>query len=312
MKVGALSPRDLSARLRGSGLPVSLGPFHVHFILRVRQAEGVFHRLYADFPVASGEAMADSVVSCVAAADPDFPLRRAAICRIDGRTHAATRFLDNATPSLEWTVNWSIATRAHWFLIVHAAVIAGPDGAVVLPGGSGSGKSTLAAALAAGGWRLFSDEFALIDPEPEPALLHPCPRAVSLKNQSIGVMRARAPDRMLAREFRRTGKGTVGYFLPSADDVDRQAETAVPRLVVFPRWRAGSTATLTPINRTDSFVAMIRNSVNYDLLGEAGARAMTDLVRRCPAYAFDYDDLDEACALIARTARCGADGHAAA
>ncbi|NBD96452.1 MAG: HprK-related kinase A [Gammaproteobacteria bacterium] len=312
MKIGSLSPATLSARLRGPGLPVTIGPFRVLFGLKVRRAEETFHRLYADFPVADGEAMIDSVVTCIAAADPGFPLRRAAICRIDGRRHSATRFLGNATPSLEWAVNWSIATRAHWFLIVHAAVVATPEGAVILPGGSGSGKSTLAAALAAGGWRLLSDEFAIIDADAEVPVLHPCPRAVSLKNRSIGLMRDRAPDRMLAREFPRTGKGTVGYFLPSAEDVARQKETIAPRLIVFPRWRAGSPPTLTPLGKTESFVALIRNSVNYDLLGETGARATTEMVRRCPAYLFEYDDLDAACALIASTANREAAGHVAA
>ena len=114
-------------------------------------------------------------------------------------------------------------------------------------------------------------------------------------------MRGRAPERMLDREFPRTGKGTVGYFLPSAEDVARQHETAVPRLIVFPRWRAGSPPLLTPLSQRDALVAMIRNSVNFDLLGEAGVRTMTHMVGRCPAYVFEYDDLDAACACLAAT-----------
>lgn len=312
MTVGTLSPSALAARLQGPGLSLSLGPFRILFVLRVRPALAPFGRLYANFPIADDGCTVDSVVSCMTAADPDVPLRRAAISRIDGRFHAATRFLRNATPSLEWTLNWSIATKAHWLLIVHAAVVAEANGAVLMPGGSGSGKSTLAAALAAGGWRLFSDEFALVDPAPDRVAVLPCPRAVSLKNESIAVMRRRAPQRMLDQEFPRTGKGTVGYFLPSADDVARQHETAVPRLIVFPRWRAGSPPMLRPLNQVDALMAMIRNSVNYDLLGEVGARTMTTLVRQCPAYQFEYDDLDAACACLADTVGKGHSGHASA
>ena len=48
------------------------------------------------------------------------------------------------------------------FLLVHAAVLERDGRAVVMPGPSGVGKSTLCAALVARGWRLLSDEVAMI------------------------------------------------------------------------------------------------------------------------------------------------------
>ena len=71
---------------------------------------------------------------------------------------------------------------------MHAAVFERDSSAVVLPGPSGVGKSTLCAALVARGWRLLSDEVAMI--RPQDGLLQPYPRPISLKNESIEMIAA--------------------------------------------------------------------------------------------------------------------------
>src|SRR3546814_969352 len=48
------------------------------------------------------------------------------------------------------------------FLIIHAAALEKSGRAAILPGAPGSGKSTLTAYLVHNGWRLLSDELALI------------------------------------------------------------------------------------------------------------------------------------------------------
>ncbi len=94
--------------------------------------------------------------------------------------------LGHAMPLLEWALNWCISTDAHQFLIVHAAAIERNGLAVVLPAPPGSGKSTLCAALIHRGWRLLSDELALLSLVD--GTLHALARPVSLKNRSIDVM----------------------------------------------------------------------------------------------------------------------------
>ena len=297
MRVKDLSSSALESRFREPGLGVSIGPFRILFHVRLKQIPEIFRVLYADFPVVDDHGFYDCVISCLPEADPALPLRRTAMFRIDGRFHTSTRIFRNAVPSLEWTLNWSIATRSHWLLLIHAAVAARNGGAVILPGNSGSGKSTLTAALAASGWRLFCDEFAMI--VPEDCTVHPSPRPVSLKNRSVAVMRDRCPARMLPLDFTRTSKGTVSYFLPSLDDIERQRARAEPRLLVFPQWQAGSPPTLTRLSASDAFIALIRNAVNYEILGEAGTRVIAEIVAKCPAYTFTYDDLDAACSTVA-------------
>ncbi len=88
----------------------------------------------------------------------------------------------------EWSLNWCVGDHAHRWVAVHAAVVERNGRAIILSGVSGAGKSTLCAALVLAGWRLLSDEFALIDPHT--GLLSPLPRPVSLKNASIGIIEA--------------------------------------------------------------------------------------------------------------------------
>ena len=76
--------------------------------------------------------------------------------------------------------------------MLHAAVVERNGSALFLPAMPGSGKSTLCAALTYRGWRLFSDEFGLIEPARGAVL--PLPRAIPLKNRSIEVIRRFAPQ----------------------------------------------------------------------------------------------------------------------
>ena len=62
----------------------------------------------------------------------------------------------------EWGLNWVVANHAHQFAIVHAAAVEKDGRGFIFPGAPGSGKSTLCAALVSRGWRLLSDEMAMI------------------------------------------------------------------------------------------------------------------------------------------------------
>jgi HprK-related kinase A len=90
---------------------------------------------------------------------------------------------DEAVAMLEWCLNWCIESRAHQYLIIHAAIVEKHGSACVLPAPPASGKSTLTAGLASRGWRLLSDELTLIDPMSGFAV--PIARPIGLKNESI-------------------------------------------------------------------------------------------------------------------------------
>lgn len=291
MKVSDLTSDAFAAAL-GSGLAVRLGPFVVHWRVTVPAARGPLHALYAHHPLAEPDEPPDVYVDCRAHLNPRRPWSRRIHLSIDGRFHAAQARAQLSVPALEWTMNWSLATRAHEYLMLHAAVVARDGRAVILPAPPGSGKSTLCGALVARGWRLLSDEFTLI--RPGDGLIAPLPRPVSLKEGAIAVMRRFAPEHMFAGVFPGTVKGTVGYVLPPAASVAAQDEPARPCCVVLPRWRSGAAVRTEALSRTGTFLALNRNAVNYSILGERGAALLAGLAGGCPGHRLAYDSLDDA------------------
>jgi len=149
----------------------------------------------------------------------------------------------------------------------------------------------LAAELALRGWRLLSDELALIDSD---IRLVPCARPVSLKNQSIDVIRQRHPGVELGPFAHDTHKGTIAHLpAPKSSVLDNQ-ETATPRLIVFPRWSADSALRLEPVGSGTAAMRLIDQSFNYSLLGREGFDRITHLIDTAEAWSLDYASLDDA------------------
>ena len=184
--------------------------------------------------------------------------------------------------------------------MLHAAVLEKNGRAVVLPGDPGAGKSTLTAALMLSGWRLLSDEITLVDRDD--GLLVGLARPVSLKNASIDVIRQAFPDAVLGAPAHDTHKGTVAHVRPSADSVARVGEKARPAWVVFPRWRQGATARLSPHSRADAFLHTASHAFNYSLLGSLGFELNAALIDACECHDFEYSRLDDALRVFAELA----------
>src|SRR5690606_29629152 len=161
---------------------------------------------------------------------------------VDGRVPHEDLPLDQALAVLEWGINLVIALRMPAFLLLHSAALERNGGLLLLPAAPGFGKTTLCAALAHRGFRLFSDEFGLVRPGTIDFL--PLPRPMPLKNESIDVIRAFAPDAEIGPTIHNTRKGTIAHVKAPTDSVQRSAETAQVRWVVFPRWEAGRSLSL--------------------------------------------------------------------
>jgi HprK-related kinase A len=200
----------------------------------------------------------------------------------------------------EWAMNACVSSRANRYLIIHAAVVEKDGLAAILPAPPGSGKSTLCAALVSKGWRLLSDELALV--RLDTGALAPLPRPVSLKNASIGIMRQYAPGAVFSPEVADTSKGTIAHMKAPAASVARAAEPARPAWIIFPKYQAGAAPTLTPVAPARAFMDLAGNAFNYSLLGAEGFDAMAGLIDRCAAFNFSYSALDDAVALFSRLA----------
>lgn len=291
MRLGELGQAALASRLAGEGLRFRTGPFSICVQSSIaRVAEGLA-QLYGEFE------LTDSPFS-----DFHVALRRPANLRrwfgaqvdffFDGVKPFKPLPLDQAYPMLEWGLNWCVSSHAHHFLIIHAAVVEKQGLAAILPAPPGSGKSTLCAALVLSGWRLLSDELTLI--EPETGLIHALARPVSLKNQSIPLIRECFAGAFINRASHDTAKGTVAHLRPPRESVLRQHEPARPGWVIFPKWQAGAETRLTPRSRAQTFIYLAQNAFNYSHLGARGFEAATRLIRQCECYDFTYHALPEA------------------
>jgi hypothetical protein len=69
----------------------------------------------------------------------------------------------DAVHALDREIRAVVSLESPEGVFVHAGVVAGPDGACVIPGRSLAGKTTLVAALVAAGATYLSDEYAVLD-----------------------------------------------------------------------------------------------------------------------------------------------------
>ena len=298
MKVGELDAHGLAARLRG-GLDLDTGPFVVRIETPIAALAAEVRELYHDFPLDEGGGLADFHVAVLR---PPGALglrrwwRQQATVILDEDRPFEPLPVDMAVPMLEWSINWCAATRANQYVMIHAAVLERDGRALVLPGVTGAGKSTLCAGLALRGWRLFSDEFALI--RPGDGALEPWPRPISLKNASIDVIRRWAPDAHLSTPVPNTNKGTVAHVRPPADSVRRATQPAQPGWLVFPAYEAGAAPVLTRLPKARAFFRLADCSFNYESLGIRGFRTLSRMIDGCDTYEFRYSRLDDALRLF--------------
>jgi HprK-related kinase A len=294
--VADLTPAELRCQMAGRGLVLRTGPVvvRIHSALDA-VAEGLgLH--YGQHPLLSDDEFANFHVSVERPRGLRRYIGQQVVFSLDGHKPFSPLPGRQGFPLLEWGLNWCMYTVCNQFLTLHSAVLEKNGRALILPAPSGSGKSTLCAALAFRGWRLLSDELGLVDPSS--GLLWPNPRPISLKNRSIEVIRAYAPEAVLGEVVPDTLKGAVCHVRPPAASVARLGERVAPVWVIFPKFVAEAPAVLTPLPRAQAFMKLVGQTFNYAVHGRDGFVAMSDLVTRSETFDFSYGDLDQAVALF--------------
>lgn len=289
--LGGLSEHHLADALANEGVVLPCGPFNV----RVRSASSHvvrgLGRLYADFPRLGDDDFVDFEV----VVRPPGLLRRLIRPQVgffcDGRAPFKPLPADQAMPMLEWGLNWVISTHAHDHLVLHAAVLERNGRALLLAADPGSGKSTLCAGLVHAGWRLLSDELALV--ELGTGCIRPIARPISLKNESIEVVRALGPDVVLSDVCADTTKGAVAHMRPPADSIRRRHESALPACLVFPRFSRGAVLQTESVGKAAALMEMVGHAFNYGFLGRQAFLTLTDLVERCEVLRVGYGSLEQ-------------------
>jgi hypothetical protein len=142
--------------------------------------------------------------------------------------------------TLEAEIQLYLAERARGRIFVHAGVVAGAEGAMLIPGPSMSGKSTLVAALVGAGARYYSDEYAVLDSQ---GRVHEYRRPLTLRDDVAGAASAlpsMAPDEVaeplpvrlvLITQYRQGARWRPARLSPGRAAVELLAHT------VAARWR---------------------------------------------------------------------------
>jgi HprK-related kinase A len=292
VKIGDLTPRELHIRLAGSGIGVELGPFIALIKTSIPHVSEAFRFLYCDYPIAPADSLIDYRVNIARSGGIRRWFRPQACMDFDGIRPYYPLPLQAAVPLLEWSLNWSVFTHAHQYLMIHAAVLEREGRALLIPAPSGSGKSTLCAGLACSGWRLLTDELALISPDD--AYVTPIPRPVSLKNESIGLIREFAPHAAISRAWTDPVNGLIAYLRPPASALLGARERAQPALVVFARYDPASPAGFESVTPARAFMRLADNAVNYSVLGSRGFEALANVIDKVRCFSYSYGKLDDA------------------
>ncbi len=259
-------------------------------------AEGI-GLLYADYSLAEQNGFADFHVSLVRPRNLRRWFKPQVLFLSDGVPPFKPLPLDQAFPMFEWGLNWCVSSHAHRYLIIHAAVVEKGGYAAILPAPAGSGKSTLCAALVNRGWRLLSDELTMV--RISDGKIMPLPRPISLKNQSIVVIKDYVPDAILSRKVLDTMKGTVAHMKAPTDSIACAAKAVSPAWIIFPKYQAGATARLEAISQSRAFMQVADNAFNYSLLGSKGFEVLAGVIDKSSSHVFTYSVLDEAIDMFA-------------
>jgi HprK-related kinase A len=298
VKVAALSTAEVRRLLSDRGIMLRMGPFNVSIRSEFPSISHGLKTLYTDFDLLTEDEFIDFHVHVQPGIGFRRWLRPQAVFSFDGRKPFKPLPATQALPMLEWGLNWVITNHAHQYLILHAAVVEREGRGLILPGTPGSGKSTLCASLIHRGWRLLSDELALISLDD--GLLYPVARPVSLKNQSIDIVRKLAPEATIGPLCVDTGKGTVAHMRPLAESVLRNREPATAAWMIFPKYRENASPQCERAGKAEAFMDLLSHAFNYNMLGSAGFSALADIVERCDMHRMEYSHLDQAHGMIER------------
>jgi HprK-related kinase A len=301
--VAEIGTSEIVARLRTHGLRLRTGPVVTNLSSGLASVARGIALHYAHHEIDNDDGFADFHVSVDRRVTVRNWLHPQAVFRLDDVEPFTPQPVDNGFALLECGLNWCVASHCHQYLMLEAAVLKRNGHAMILPAPSGAGKSTLCAALVhRGGWRLVSDEVALI--EPASGRLVPLPRPIGLQNESIELTQSFAPGAPVGDVVvDKTTRRRIAHVRPPADNVSNVQDRPLAAWVVMPKYRSGAATELVAASRAHTFMTLIENAFNYEVHARKGFATLADLIDRSACFSFVYGgDLQDAVSVFDRLA----------
>jgi HprK-related kinase A len=271
---------------------IAVGPFNISISTDIDTVEQHLNRFYGSYPRLQETEFVDFYVSVVQQKGLRRWIKPQVCFELDGFQPFKPLPIAQAAAQFEWGLNWCIASLSHQFLIIHSSVVEKNGEAIIMPGAPGSGKSTLSAALAANGWRLLSDEMALVSLEN--LQVYPVPRPISLKGTSIPVIQSLFKPEAFGPMIKNTLKGDLSHLAANPESIQKSAISAQPRRIIFPKYNAEIDFELQEKHKADTCMALIENVFNFNMLGAQGFDCCCQLVDAVSCYRLEYSNLDQA------------------
>ena len=206
----------------------------------------------------------------------DFP-------RVDAAAAAAVQARSPADALVELT---RLGIDHSPLLCIHAGVVSGPDGLVVIPGQSGLGKTTLVAALVRSGFGYVSDEALAIDRSTGDATAFPRPLSVNADVWQLFANEAGDPPEA----------GHEGLIAATALG---RVDAAGGRVSDILLARRPAAPMLEQTRRGDAVTALLRHSFNHFVDAPASFRAAVAVVRGARVWQACYTDAPDLAAQLA-------------
>lgn len=218
---------------------------------------------------------------------------------LDGITpFSFCRHLDRVTPRLKTWLLQTVVRRHSYFLEIHAGAVSNGEKCLLLPAAPGSGKTTLTAALAAAGYRYFSDEVALLE---EPDLeVRPVPISLSIKSGAIDILAPLHPELRGSANHTREDLETVTYLNPPTASLRYETNRTYPAAwIVFPQYSPSAATELRPINKAEALARLMKEVlVVRTTLDTRIVRSLVRWIRRVDCYELPNSSLSQAVQLV--------------
>jgi hypothetical protein len=172
----------------------------------------------------------------------------------------------------------------HGRVPIHAAALAGEDGAILVFGVSGAGKSTLTAAMAAAGWDIMSDDMSILTGVDDPRVWQSAPGVSVWEQSRYGLALPDAACRPI------NGYGGKYWYAPPHRE---HAEPAPVRAMIFLSFGApDETIEWHRLTGPGVVVRAASQMVRFDPTDNneiaIALDALSRLVRHVPCYALAY------------------------
>lgn len=303
-RLADLPDEEMHRSLMKGQLEMSLGPFSMRLQATDKTLPVFLADVYRDAPVRTE--LGDVTDVSINVRAPNFFRKyfRPQVIPDPGFIVPAVPLPPRLSPlAFEMGLNLSVALRCCRFTTFHSAVVANEKGAILISAQSGGGKSTLASVLMNEGYRLFSDEFGLLDMKE--ACLWPYPRPVSLKGTSIDIVRERTGEDWVTDKLSGTPKGDIAYRRVRPSDVAAADTPARCKLILFPVFTEGASPRAKELPKAEALMRLIPSSTNYHLLGEPAFESLIKMVEGARAYQIVYGRTEESL-VMARDLAAGA------